>query len=214
MWAEACDRRRVDSIREIPARSPTSSSVAALGRLCRATRPAPAHRRKAPRSSSRPSAPRCCHCDLCHTFRKIVDATGVGILARRRPRIHDIRHTFAVRNAVRVVPGRPRCAGPACRACPLSSGTRTRYPPTGTSRPRRSCSAGCPRLDPPRAPGHERTRPDPAGCSSPNGWPGSARPAHVPSCPTATPTGCYFASCRTAPAKRPQHWDGKMSTPR
>ena len=30
------------------------------------------------------------YCDLCHTFRKIVDATGVG--SPRRPRIHDIRH--------------------------------------------------------------------------------------------------------------------------
>ena len=28
--------------------------------------------------------------DVCHTFRKIVDATGVG--SPRRPRIHDIRH--------------------------------------------------------------------------------------------------------------------------
>ena len=35
------------------------------------------------------------YCDVCHTFRKIVDATGVG--SPRRPRIHDIRHTFAVR---------------------------------------------------------------------------------------------------------------------
>ncbi len=30
------------------------------------------------------------YCDVCHTFRKIVDATGVG--SPRRPRIHDIRH--------------------------------------------------------------------------------------------------------------------------
>lgn len=38
------------------------------------------------------------YCDVCHTFRKIVDATGVG--SPRRPRIHDIRHTFAVRTLV------------------------------------------------------------------------------------------------------------------
>jgi hypothetical protein len=30
------------------------------------------------------------YCDVCHTFRKIVDATGVG--SPRRPRFHDIRH--------------------------------------------------------------------------------------------------------------------------
>jgi integrase/recombinase XerD len=29
------------------------------------------------------------YCDVCHAFRKIVDATGVG--SPRRPRIHDIR---------------------------------------------------------------------------------------------------------------------------
>jgi integrase/recombinase XerD len=33
--------------------------------------------------------------DLCHTFRKLVDETGVG--APRRPTIHDLRHTFAVK---------------------------------------------------------------------------------------------------------------------
>lgn len=34
--------------------------------------------------------------DFCHTFRRLVDATGVGTLAPYPPRIHDIRHTFAV----------------------------------------------------------------------------------------------------------------------
>jgi integrase/recombinase XerD len=38
------------------------------------------------------------YCDVCHTFRKIIDATGVG--SPRRPRIHDIRHTFAVQTLV------------------------------------------------------------------------------------------------------------------
>jgi integrase/recombinase XerD len=36
--------------------------------------------------------------NVCHTFRKIVDATGVG--SPRRPRIHDIRHSFAVSTLV------------------------------------------------------------------------------------------------------------------
>ena len=51
---------------------------------------------------------------------------------------------------------------PACRACPLSWGTRTRYRPTGTCRPRRSCSRWLPPGSMPKAPGHERARPDPA----------------------------------------------------
>src|SRR5579863_2527656 len=38
------------------------------------------------------------YCDVCHTFRKIIDATGVG--SPRHPRIHDIRHTFAVKTLV------------------------------------------------------------------------------------------------------------------
>jgi integrase len=33
--------------------------------------------------------------DLCHTFRRLVDETGVG--APGRPRMHDLRHTFAVK---------------------------------------------------------------------------------------------------------------------
>lgn len=31
------------------------------------------------------------------TFRRMLDASGVGARARRRPRLHDFRHTFAVR---------------------------------------------------------------------------------------------------------------------
>lgn len=38
--------------------------------------------------------------DICHTFRKLVDETGIGIGAARPPRIHDLRHTFAVRTLV------------------------------------------------------------------------------------------------------------------
>lgn len=40
------------------------------------------------------------YCDICHTFRKLVDATGVGAGAARRPRVHDVRHSFAVKTLV------------------------------------------------------------------------------------------------------------------
>ncbi len=40
------------------------------------------------------------YCDVCHTFRKLVTAGGIGKQAPSPPRIHDIRHTFAVRTLV------------------------------------------------------------------------------------------------------------------
>jgi integrase/recombinase XerD len=40
------------------------------------------------------------YCDVCHTFRKLVAAGGIGSQAPSPPRIHDIRHTFAVRTLV------------------------------------------------------------------------------------------------------------------
>lgn len=41
------------------------------------------------------------HSDISRTFRKLIDATGVGAEAANRPRIHDVRHTFAVRTLIR-----------------------------------------------------------------------------------------------------------------
>jgi len=40
------------------------------------------------------------HCDIGRTFCKLIDATRVGAGAANRPRIHDVRHTFAVRTLV------------------------------------------------------------------------------------------------------------------
>lgn len=40
------------------------------------------------------------YCDVCHTFRKLVAAGGIGTQAPSPPRIHDIRHSFAVRTLV------------------------------------------------------------------------------------------------------------------
>ena len=37
------------------------------------------------------------YADVQHTFRQLVDATGVGAGAPSPPRLHDLRHTFAVR---------------------------------------------------------------------------------------------------------------------
>jgi integrase/recombinase XerD len=39
--------------------------------------------------------------DACATFRRIVNTAGVGAGARRPPRMHDFRHTFAVRTLLR-----------------------------------------------------------------------------------------------------------------
>ncbi|MGH3636441.1 MAG: tyrosine-type recombinase/integrase, partial [Mycobacterium sp.] len=39
---------------------------------------------------------RLCYPSVCQTFRKIVTEAGVGTQARRPPRLHDLRHRFAV----------------------------------------------------------------------------------------------------------------------
>ncbi len=41
------------------------------------------------------------YADICKTFRRLVQATGVGARAPHRPRIHDMRHSFAVHTLVR-----------------------------------------------------------------------------------------------------------------
>ena len=40
------------------------------------------------------------YADVCKTFRRLVQATGVGAGAPHRPRIHDLRHSFAVHTLV------------------------------------------------------------------------------------------------------------------
>src|SRR5260221_12512564 len=40
------------------------------------------------------------YCDVCHTFRNLVNATGIR--SPPRPKIHDIRHTFAVTTLVKL----------------------------------------------------------------------------------------------------------------
>lgn len=40
---------------------------------------------------------RLCYAVVCQTFRKLVDATGIGTGAPSAPRLHDLRHSFAVR---------------------------------------------------------------------------------------------------------------------
>ena len=65
-----------------------------------------------------------------------------------RPRIHDLRHTFAVAHPARLVSRRRRRARPGCRCCRPTSATPTRSTPTGTCPPPRSCSPWPPqRLD-------------------------------------------------------------------
>ena len=40
---------------------------------------------------------RLCYAVVSQTFRRVVDDSGIGSEAPRRPRLHDLRHTFAVR---------------------------------------------------------------------------------------------------------------------
>jgi integrase len=43
------------------------------------------------------TAKRLIYAVVCPTFRTLVDAAGVGLDAPHRPRLHELRHTFAVR---------------------------------------------------------------------------------------------------------------------
>jgi integrase len=65
-----------------------------------------AYAEKRDRLQPRPESPtvfvstvgtRLLYADICHSFRRLIDVTGVGAGAPRPPRIHDIRHTFAVK---------------------------------------------------------------------------------------------------------------------
>jgi integrase len=40
---------------------------------------------------------RLCYAVVSEAFRNVIDASGIGADAPRRPRLHDLRHTFAVR---------------------------------------------------------------------------------------------------------------------
>ena len=57
--------------------------------------PAPADRWQLLRLSLRGKRLRCAV--VGQSFRRLVDATGVGASSPRPPRLHDLRHTFAVR---------------------------------------------------------------------------------------------------------------------
>jgi integrase/recombinase XerD len=43
------------------------------------------------------------------TFNRLVSTAGIRPMAVRRPRLHDLRHTFAVRALQRSPAGRSRC---------------------------------------------------------------------------------------------------------
>jgi integrase len=47
------------------------------------------------------SGARLCHATIQPTFRRLLDQAGVGQDGARRPRIHDLRHSFAVRTLLR-----------------------------------------------------------------------------------------------------------------
>ena len=92
-------------------------------------------------------------------FRQAVAAAGVGADGPARPRVHDLRHSFAVRTLVgwyRAGLDARRC----CPGCPPTSGTGSRASPTGISPPPPSCSVMPPRgWRPPRRRSSDRGRP-------------------------------------------------------
>ena len=70
----------------------------------------------------------------------LCDRAGIGVGAAHPPRIHDLRHTFAVRTLLGWYRDGVDVASPRCRACRPISATASPAPPTGTCPPRPSCS--------------------------------------------------------------------------
>ena len=149
------------------------------------------------------------------TFRQLVDNAGVGADAPSPPRLHDLRHTFAVRTLL----GWYRAGEDVQAKIPSLStylGHREPAPPTGTCRPRPSCSPWPPPARTPRGrrPGHDPDRADPAGLLHRPARPAAAsQPAHhrgLPRHPAA-------AAGVRAPADRQaarRSWTGTTWTPR
>ena len=82
----------------------------------------------------------CRYAVVSQTFRRLVDDAGVGADAPRRPRLHDLRHTFAVTHPARLVSHRRGRRGQDPGAVDLPRTSRTRPPPTGICPPPPSCS--------------------------------------------------------------------------
>ena len=77
------------------------------------------------------------HNGVHHTFNQLTTDLGLRT-ATVRPRVHDLRHSFAVRTLIDWHRGRASTSTHACRCCRPTSGTSTRPGPTGICPPHRS----------------------------------------------------------------------------
>ncbi len=77
-----------------------------------------------------------CRAGAQYAFARLLIQAGIGQpRGRRRPRIHDLRHTFAVTTLTRWYQGRHRRPGGDARPGPLTSATPAPSQRTGTSKP-------------------------------------------------------------------------------
>ena len=118
--ARRADRARVQ-VRQVPAAAAAPDHGRGAARLPAAARPAAAPARAPRRCSSPRPAPGCCYCNVQRDVRSSWSAApGCGPGRRRcRPRIHDLRHTFAVAHPARRLRRRAGRAGPAPAAVHL-----------------------------------------------------------------------------------------------
>ena len=135
------------------------------------------------------------------TFRRLLRQAGLAIApGDRRPRMHDLRHTFAVRTLLGWYRDGADVAGPAAAAVDLPRPRRPAARPTGISPPHPNCSRWPPTgsTHASEGPVDDRARPDPAGVLHRAADPPARTPARTRSPPTATRSGCCSASSSDA----------------
>jgi integrase len=148
------------------------------------------------------------------TFRRLCDATGIGAGAPFPPRMHDLRHTKAVRT---LLSWYREGADVQARLPGLSTylGHLNPLIPTTTSRLRRSYSHTPPECSKPaRRPSHDTDRADNPGVLHRPAGPSSCRPARAPSPATATACACSSVSRTTGPERPRLRCTGTTSTSR
>ena len=108
---------KFDKTRELALHPTTVDALRRYQRLRDRTRPS--HRAR--RCSISTAGTRLLYCNVHHTFHRLVHAAGLTPRsASCRPRIHDLRHSFAVRRDARRLRRRPGRAGPADAAVDLA----------------------------------------------------------------------------------------------